>query len=53
MIFAAVTVELIRVDPRSMGGANGFLLLRGPKFYARSTIPRKHRLWSQVVMDMA
>ena len=37
----------------SMGGANGFPLLRGSKSDARSTIPRKPRLWSQVVMDMA
>ena len=36
----------------SLGGANGFPLLRGSKSDARSTIPRKPRLSSQVVMDM-
>ena len=44
---------LIGAGPGSMGGASGFPLLRGSKSDARSTIPRKPRLWSQVVMDMA
>ena len=48
-----MTVELIGEGPGSMGGSNGFPLLIGSKSDARSTIPSKPRLWSQVVMDMA
>ena len=46
-------VALIGAGPGSMGDANGFLLLRASKYDARNSIPRKPRLWSQVVMDMA
>ena len=46
-------VALIGTGPGSMGGANGFPLLRGSKYNAWSTIVRKPRLWSEVVMGMA
>ena len=39
--------------PGSLGVVIGFTLLRGSKSDARSIIPSKPRLWSQVVMDMA
>ena len=39
--------------PGFVSDTNGFLLLRGSKSDARSTIPRKLMLWSQVVMAMA
>ena len=45
-------MSLERAGPGYVGGENGFLLLRGYKSDARSTIPRKPGLWSQVVMDM-
>ena len=45
-------MALIAVGPGSMAGANGFLLLRVSKYDAQITIPRKTRLWSQVVMEM-
>ena len=45
-------MAFIGVGPGSMGGTNGFLLFRGSKSDAQSTIPRKPMLWSQVVMDM-
>ena len=43
---------LIGEGPGSVGGANGFLLLIGLKYNSRSTIPRKSKLWSQLVMAM-
>ena len=48
-----MAVALIGAGQGYMGGANGFPLFRGSKSHAQSNIPRKHRLWSQVVMDMA
>ena len=46
-------VALTGAGPGYMGGANRFPLLRGSKSDARSTIPRKYRLWSHVAMYMA
>ena len=46
-------MAFIGAGPGSMGGANGFPLLMGSKYDARSTIVRKPRLWSDVVMGMA
>ena len=48
-----MTVALIGAGPGYMGSANGFPLLRGSKYDAWSTIVRKPRLWSEVVMGMA
>ena len=45
-------MALIGGVPVSMGGANGFPLLRGLKYYAWITIPSKPRLCSQVVVAM-
>ena len=52
MVLAPVVVALTGAGTGSMGGANGFPLFRGLKSDARITIPRKPRLWSQVVMNM-
>ena len=46
-------MALTGAGPVSVGGAIEFMLLKRPKFDARSTIPRKPRMWSQVVMAMA
>ena len=46
-------MALTGAGPRYVVGANGFILWRGSEFDARSNIPRKTRMWSQVVMDIA
>ena len=46
-------MALAGAGPGSMGGVYRFPLLRGPKYDAWSTIPKKLRLWSKVVMAMA
>ena len=48
-----MVMALAGTGPEYVGGANGFPLLRGSKFDYRNNIPRKPRLWLQVVMDMA
>ena len=53
MTLAAVKMELTGAGMGSVGGTNGFPLLRGSKSDAQGTILRKPRLWSQVVMAMA
>ena len=53
MTWAAVLMAIIGSSLLSLGGTNGFTLLRETKYYAQSNIMRKPRLWSHWVIAMA
>ena len=46
-------MALIGAGPVYVGGTSEFLLLRGLKHDAQSTITRKPRLWSHVAITVA